>query len=343
MVGRVAFEVSDRYLLLKCVGRGSYGAVASAEDTRTGKLVAIKKVANLFSDADTAVKVLRETKAVTHLQHDNILSATDMQAPESYATFKDVYIISELMDTDMHHVIYSRQRLSEEHIKYFMYQLLCALKYMHSAKVLHRDIKPSNILLNGDCKLKLCDFGYAREELMGPDAAMTEYVVTRWYRAPEVMLCSQHYSSALDIWSAGCCFAELINARPLFRGGNYVEQLQLITELLGTPSDADLSFVSSEQAQRFMRRLPSRTPLDLRTVFPTVSQEATDLLGKMLAFSPVDRISADAALRHPFFASLAGTGDCRDAPCPLSMDSVEALTSMGAVKEAFLAEIACFQ
>ena len=199
------------------------------------------------------------------------MSAIDLQVPASFTEFKDVYIITELMETDMHRVIYSRQKLSEDHIKYFVYQLLCALKFMHSAKVIHRDIKPSNILLNADCRLKVCDFGFARGEV-DDDATMTEYVVTRWYRAPEVMLCSQHYTSAVDIWSVGCVFAELLGTKPLFQGEDYVEQLQLITSVLGSPSEADMSFVTSDLAQKFMRKLPHCEKVSLQTLFPTTSK-----------------------------------------------------------------------
>jgi serine/threonine protein kinase len=203
-----------------------------------------------------------------------ILAATDLQMPASFVEFKDMYIFTELMETDMHRVIYSRQRLSEEHIKYFVYQLVCGLRYLHSANVIHRDIKPSNILLNADCKLRLCDFGFARgDSLPGRDETMTEYVVTRWYRAPEVMLSSQHYSSAVDMWSAGCVFAELLGAKALFPGGDYVEQLKLITSVLGSPSEEDMAFIHSDLSRKFMRKLPHRERVPFSSKFPDASPE----------------------------------------------------------------------
>ena len=142
----------------------------------------------------------------------------DIQAP-ARADFEDVYIISELMDTDLHRVIYSRQKLTDDHVQFFLYQMLCALKYMHSAKVLHRDLKPSNILLNSNCDLKICDFGLSRGLSPGQDTGdLTEYVVTRWYRAPEIMLSCQDYTTAIDVWSVGCIFGEMLGRKPLFPG-----------------------------------------------------------------------------------------------------------------------------
>jgi serine/threonine protein kinase len=143
----------------------------------------------------------------------------DIQPPPQ-ANFDDVYIISELMDTDLHRVIYSRQKLTDDHVQFFLYQMLCALKYMHSAKVIHRDLKPSNILLNSNCDLKLCDFGLSRGLTAGHEGTndLTEYVVTRWYRAPEIMLSCQDYTTAIDVWSVGCIFGEMLGRKPLFPG-----------------------------------------------------------------------------------------------------------------------------
>lgn len=132
----------------------------------------------------------------------------------SYEDFEDVYIVSELMDTDLHQIISSGQNLSDDHCQYFMYQILRGLKYIHSAQVLHRDLKPSNILVNENCDLKICDFGLARIT----DIEMTGYVSTRYYRAPEIMLTWQHYDKAVDIWSVGCIFAEMLIGQPLFPG-----------------------------------------------------------------------------------------------------------------------------
>lgn len=169
--------------------------------------------------------------------------------------FEDVYIVSELMDTDLHQIISSPQALSDDHCQYFLYQILRGLKYIHSAHVLHRDLKPSNLLLNGNCDLKICDFGLAR--VAHPDenhtGFMTEYVATRWYRAPEIMLSWKEYTKAIDVWSVGCIFAELLGRKPLFPGKDYIHQLNLITDVIGTPDDADMEYIESDKARRYIR------------------------------------------------------------------------------------------
>ncbi|CAM9127324.1 unnamed protein product, partial [Scytosiphon promiscuus] len=175
---------------------------------------------------------------------------------------------------------------------------------MHSSNVLHRDLKPSNLLLNSNCDLKVCDLGLARDIESGCQE-LTEYVVTRWYRAPEIMLACQEYSKAIDIWSVGCIFAELMLRRPFFPGDNYIDQLTIICDKLGKPKESELTFVSTEKARRFILKLPSTTPKCLRDQFPsTASNEALDLLSKMLEFSPETRISVEDALRHPFMQNL---------------------------------------
>ena len=148
------------------------------------------------------------------------------------------------METDLHRVIYSRQDLTADHIQYFVYQILRGLLFMHSANVIHRDIKPSNLLLvyfyfikfqNKACDLQICDLGLARG-YVEEEEEKTEYVVTRWYRAPEVILNASEYSKAVDIWSVGCIMAELFGRQPLFPGEDFLDQVQRIISVLGTPT-----------------------------------------------------------------------------------------------------------
>ena len=198
------FDVHSRYTLKRAVGTGAYGVVVSADDALTGQKVAIKKVPNAFHDLTDALRILREIKLMRHFNHENIVGVLDLGPPPSLAAFEDVYIFSPLLESDLHRIIYSRQELSDEHMQYFLYQILVALKYIHSAHVIHRDLKPSNILLNADCSLKICDFGLARGvDVVAQASDLTEYVVTRWYRAPEVMLSCQEYTKAIDVWAVG--------------------------------------------------------------------------------------------------------------------------------------------
>jgi len=203
-------------------------------------------------------RILREILLLRHLKHENVVSMFDIVNPQcAIDQYNDVYMVMDLMETDLHRIIYSRQPLTDEHVQFFTYQILRALKYIHSAGVLHRDIKPSNLLIDSTCDLKICDFGLARG-VSDEDLNLTEYVVTRWYRAPEIMLSCKEYSFSVDVWSTGCIMAELIGRKPLFPGDDYIHQLQLINDAIGSPSEDDMEFIQSQKAKRFMRSLPKR-------------------------------------------------------------------------------------
>merc|ERR1712003_578088 len=193
-------------------------------------------ISNAFENVVDAKRMLREIKLLRHLQHENIVKIKDILPPPTRDVFKDMYILYELMDTDLHQIIRSSQPLSDEHCQYFIYQLLRGLKYIHSANVLHRDLKPSNLLLNSNCDLKICDFGLARisDPTLSHDNQFTEYVATRWYRAPEIMLNARGYNKPIDVWSAGCILCEMLTNQPLFPGQHYLEQLNLIFNVIGS-------------------------------------------------------------------------------------------------------------
>ncbi|CAM9203440.1 unnamed protein product [Scytosiphon promiscuus] len=299
------FELDVKYDLIKPIGHGAYGVVISAIDHESNSKVAIKKIPGAFDDLVDAKRIVREIRLLRHFNHENVMKVVDILPPSSLEDFDDVYIISELMETDLHRVIYSRQRLTDEHTQYFLYQILCALKYIHSASVLHRDLKPSNVLLNANCDLKLCDFGLSRgvqDEHETGD--LTEYVVTRWYRAPEIMLSVQNYNEAIDVWSVGCIFGEMLGRKPLFAGNDYIHQLKLITSLIGKPAESDLWFVTNPRARRFMLGLPDTSPVNLGVKFPDSNADAVDLLSKMLILDPNRRITVEQALEHPYLESL---------------------------------------
>lgn len=180
------------------------------------------------------------------------------------------YFVTELLGTDLHRLLTSRP-LEKQFIQYFLYQILRGLKYVHSAGVVHRDLKPSNILVNENCDLKICDFGLARIQ----DPQMTGYVSTRYYRAPEIMLTWQKYDVEVDIWSAGCIFAEMLEGKPLFPGKDHVNQFSIITELLGTPPEDVIQTICSENTLRFVQSLPKRERQPLAQKFKNA-----DPLGK---------------------------------------------------------------
>jgi len=319
--GKHEFTVDVKYSFIRTIGSGAYGVVISAHDTSNVTKVAIKMIPRAFNDEVDAKRILREIKILKHFRHENIIGIVDMMPPnvKHVEDFHDVYIVTDLMETDLHRIIYSKQSLSIDHVQYFLYQILRAVKYIHSAGVLHRDLKPSNLLVNSNCDLKVCDFGLSRGFSLTPDEfgaeitdkslVLTEYVVTRWYRAPEIMLACHQYSKPVDVWSIGCIFAELLGRKPYFPGDDYIDQLTIICEKLGKLSDDELNFVTSEKAKRFMRKLPEKPRILLNQQFPGTPSNAIDLLSKMLTIHPAKRITIDEALSHPFLSSLHSPED----------------------------------
>ncbi|XVE57943.1 hypothetical protein DITRI_Ditri04bG0130100 [Diplodiscus trichospermus] len=326
------FEVSSKYVPpIRPIGRGAYGIVCAAVNSETREEVAIKKIGNAFDNRIDAKRTLREIKLLRHMDHENVIAIKDIIRPPKKETFNDVYIVYELMDTDLHQIIRSEQPLTDDHCQYFLYQLLRGLKYVHSANVLHRDLKPSNLLLNANCDLKIGDFGLARTT--SETDFMTEYVVTRWYRAPELLLNCSEYTAAIDIWSVGCILGEITTREPLFPGKDYVHQLRLITELIGSPDDASLGFLRSDNARRYVRQLPQCRKQQFSARFPNMSAGAVDLLEKMLVFDPNKRITVDEALCHPYLASLHDINDEPVCARPFSFDFEQSSCTEDHIKE----------
>ncbi|XVF28265.1 hypothetical protein REPUB_Repub15cG0014900 [Reevesia pubescens] len=298
----------SRYRIEEVIGKGSYGVVCSAYDTHTGEKVAIKKINDIFEHASDATRILREIKLLRLLRHPDIVEIKHILLPPSRREFKDIYVVFELMESDLHRVIKANDDLTPEHYQFFLYQLLRGLKYIHTANVFHRDLKPKNILANADCKLKICDFGLARIVVNDITTTIfwTDYFATRWYRAPE--LCGSffsEYTPAIDIWSIGCIFSELLTGKPLFPGKNIVHQLDLMTDLLGTPSVEAIAKVHNEKARRYLSSMRKKKPIPFSQKFPNADPLALRLLERMLAFEPKDRPTAEEALADPYFKGLA--------------------------------------
>ncbi|GAA5878898.1 hypothetical protein JCM16303_007223 [Sporobolomyces ruberrimus] len=308
---KVRFSVGTKYAVQDVIGEGAYGVVASAIHRPTGQKVAIKKIAPF--DHSNEFRFFAKGQV-----SENIISVVDLIKPSSLDSFKEVYLIQELMETDLYRVI-KTQTLSDDHVQYFIYQTLRALKALHSADVIHRDLKPSNLLLNANCDLKVCDFGLARsvttaEPNGGETGFMTEYVATRWYRAPEIMLTFKQYTKAIDIWSVGCIAAEMLSGRPIFPGRDYHNQLSLILGVTGTPTLDEFYKINSRRSRDYLRALPFQKKRDFGELFPNASSAAVDFLAKTLTFDPTKRLTVEQCLEHPYVAAYHDPEDEPTAP-----------------------------
>lgn len=316
--GKVKFKVPAQLELIKKVGSGAYGTVASFSDSRTNTKIAVKKITDAFHDVIDGKRILREVKLLRSFRHDNIISILDMYPPDS-PDFDDIYIVTDLMETDLHRVIYSKQVLNDEHVQYFSYQILRGLLYLHSANVVHRDLKPANILVNKNCDLKICDFGLARgfgtDE---DDPTLTDYVVTRWYRAPEVVLLASEYTKSIDVWSVGCILCELIGRKPIFTGKDHLDQIKKILVVVGTPTEADLAWLPARSpARNFIKKVPPSTKQAWSSIYPKATPQGIDAIEKMLTFDPTKRADIPTCLELPYYETLHMPDDEPKADTPV--------------------------
>ncbi|OCH93660.1 Pkinase-domain-containing protein [Obba rivulosa] len=335
-----AFHVEKRWKLIRELGSGAYGFVISAVDDISGEPVAIKMVTRPVEKLQLAKRALREITLLRHFSHENITGLIDVDCTPDLS---EIYIFMEPMEADLHQIIKSGQILTNEHVQYFVYQILRGMKYIHSSSVVHRDLKPGNLLVNADCELKICDFGLARGYDSAPDenpTAMTEYVATRWYRAPEIMLAFRNYDTAIDVWSIGCIFAELVLGKPLFKGKDYVDQLNKILDVLGTPNGESVRRIASHKAYAYIESLPLKKTVPFSKLMPSADPQALDLLTKMLTFDPSVRLTVAEALEHPYLSSYH---DVIDEPeCPQKFDKwheIEKLETLEQFRDAIYDEI----
>lgn len=293
-------HIYKKFEILQKLGKGAYGIVWKAQDKKTKKFVALKKVFEAFHNATDAQRTFREVMILQELSgHENLVKLLNVIRAENN---KDLYLVFDFMETDLHAVV-KAGILKKVHKQYIIYQLLKGLKYIHSGEIIHRDLKPSNILINSECHIKIADFGLARS-IMSKDEetepVMTEYVATRWYRAPEIVLGSNKYSKAVDMWSVGCILAELINGKALFPGVSTMNQIELILEVLGKPTVQDLNSIESENALSIVQSISVKNKKSFSAFFKDTAPETLDFLQKCLEFNPEKRFDIEEALGHPF-------------------------------------------
>lgn len=281
---------------LEKLGEGTYATVFKGRNRQTGELVALKEI-HLDSEEGTPSTAIREISLMKELKHENILSLHDVIHTEN-----KLMLVFEYMDKDLKKYMDNhgdRGALPPPTIKSFMHQLLKAIDFCHTNRVLHRDLKPQNLLINSKMQLKLGDFGLARAFGI-PVNTFSNEVVTLWYRAPDVLLGSRTYNTSIDIWSAGCIMAEMYTGRPLFPGTTNEDQLVRIFRIMGTPSERSWPGIS--QFSEYKQSLQIFTTQPLESILPMIDPAGLDLLRRMLQLRPEMRISAADALQHPWFA-----------------------------------------
>jgi mitogen-activated protein kinase 1/3 len=413
--------VIDQYHLIRVLGTGSYGQVVEAENLKTNKRVAIKKVSNLFEDLIDTKRILREVTLLKCMKNQFIVELIDILYDRDDENFDTIFLIFECAPSDLKKIIKSALSVSIDEVKLLVYHIFCGLKYIHSCSVLHRDLKPGNILLEDKYQIKICDFGLARSisidenedegtttttngtntntntntsdsinhnsttlidesivkaykekyfKKMSKDVenisisddtgekddstdnksmrppmigqmkkkpALTVHVATRWYRAPELILIEKDYTGAIDVWSVGCIFAELmmmiqensqtfVERKPLFPGKfcfplsppgkvdnstvkinefgfpvDKSDQLNVIFEVIGTPLEEDMEYITDPNALLYLKSLKFRPKMNLKQKFPGSPEDALDLLDKILQFDPKKRMTINEALEHSFF------------------------------------------
>lgn len=303
-IGTTTWTVPERYQDLTSLSSGAYGLVCSALDTKYGIKVAIKKIPKPFYHHLMAKRTYRELRILQFLKQDNCIGLLDVFTPANdFEHFSDVYLVSQLMETDLSRLLKEqqskhRQIISEDHVKCFVYQILCGLKYVHSAGIIHRDLKPENIAINSNCDLKILDFGLARTS----DDDMTGYVATRYWRAPEIMLQWKHYDKKVDLWSVGCIMAELLTGSALFPAPNQLEHLNAIFQVIGTPDKELLDKLPSEKTRLYLQSLPELPRKDLGNLLGIRDPEAVDLLDNLLVVDPERRFDVEQALSHSYLS-----------------------------------------
>ncbi|XP_068565806.1 serine/threonine-protein kinase MAK isoform X3 [Cebidichthys violaceus] len=283
----------NRYTTLRQLGDGTYGSVLMGRSNESGELVAIKRMKRKFYSWEECMN-LREVKSLKKLNHANVVKLKEVIRENDH-----LYFVFEYMKENLYQLMKDRRKLFPESvIRNISFQILQGLSFIHKHGFFHRDMKPENLLCMGPELVKIADFGLAREIRSKPP--YTDYVSTRWYRAPEVLLRSSTYSSPIDLWAVGCIMAELYTLRPLFPGNSEVDEIFKVCQVLGTVKKTDWS-EGHQLASAMNFRFPQCVPTHLKTLIPNASNEAIALMRDLLQWDPKKRPTAVQALRYPYF------------------------------------------
>lgn len=337
------FSVNKRYTVLKILGKGSYGLVCAARDNHTGnEQIAIKKIVNIFNREILLKRSLRELKFMSWFNgHKNIINLINVELILGDG-FEGLYCYQDLIEYDLAKIIHSNVPFTEFHIKFFIYQIFCGLKFIHSANVIHRDLKPGNILCTINGCLKICDFGLARglsnlsnttnnknnkkgitnqsDFLNYTNQHITNYVATRWYRAPELILSNKIYGKSIDIWAVGCILAEFYHRKPIFMGKDSMDQIDQIIKLLNLPPKYLLLNFSSIRSWNLINgshkdnfrddeQTEHKDEVIWKSICPHASMDAINLIKNLLKWDPNERYNIEDCLEHVFVQSVRKLDD----------------------------------
>jgi len=293
----VTFEVPPGWEFQRKLGTGAYGHVASFKNGEGA--FAVKKLATPMMHRSEARRFLREIKVMQGFDHPNVLGILDLW-PGSGDDFSDVYIITPLMDTDLHKILHVHNvKLTQNLLKILTYQLLQGVLALEFARVIHRDLKPSNLLVDVRGRLKIGDLGLSRAT--SEDVDLTQYVVTRWYRGPEIVLKAGCYTKAIDTWSVGCIVFEMLTNTVLFKGKDYLDQVKSILSVVGTPKAEELQWMTQE-AREFVlhfERYPQRS-VGCHDLTREADRDVVDLMDSALKFNPEHRADVIDMIRNPY-------------------------------------------
>lgn len=369
----IGWDIGPEYEIVRQIGSGTYGSVCEAIIVATGETVAIKRINGIFDNPVICKRYLREISILRQLNHPNVIKIRGIIKPKDLKTFNELFIVMEYAPSDLRKMIRSPITLEEDQLKMIVYNILCGLKYIHSANILHRDLKTANILIYNDCKVKICDFGLSRSipntrkltQLEYQDSqnhpnsedasptltrTLTKHVVTRWYRAPELILLEKSYGKPIDMWSIGCIIGELcgmisgnissyLYRNPILKGSSCFplspindsnstcqasitssDQLELILKLTGTPSDQQASFIRDKNTMAYLRSFKIQESSLLSEIFPHSSPSILNLMEGMLVFDPRSRITIEEALSNSYFDNVRDLAREQDSSCVIDLE-----------------------
>lgn len=300
-----------RYEKISFLGEGQFATVYKARDVTNGMIVAVKKIkVGSRTEAKDGINrtAIREIKFLRDLKHPNVIGLLDVFGYKS-----NVSLVFDFMDTDLEIVIKDSQIvLIPAHVKAYMIMTLQGLDYLHSNWILHRDLKPNNLLINSKGVLKIGDFGLAKN-YGSPNKVYSHQVVTRWYRAPELIFGAKIYSTGIDIWAVGCILAELLLRVPFLPGETDLDQLNQIFKVLGSPSEEDWPHVSTLPHFVQFKPMPA---IPFRDIFTASSDDLIEVLEKMLALNPLKRCTCKEALKMSYFSNRPAPTPCSQLPLP---------------------------